>query len=248
MRHNTASHYALDSWLDFHVASNHGIYWSKGTGKGWHIYPKGQNDMYIRSGHSTNTGLAFTCNNATPRGYVYADSHNSIGFLNSSRSWRFRVMADTNHIYGSSKSPNLYFQENGVKTWSVNAGVNQGKIEYHSNMFYINAGSNSNYVTVFRRGGSNVGYVLNDGVYQGPGINVSGANIRGNGSWGIRVNGKSGHVDIGSANVTYAHIQTDRPNFYLNKTTYIDGNLINYKTNAHYVTTRGGTFTLNHYF
>ena len=35
-------------------------------------------------------------------------------------------------------------------------------------MFYINAASNSNYVTIFRRGGSNVGYVLNDGVYQSP--------------------------------------------------------------------------------
>ena len=239
----SASHYGLNHWLDFAGGSNHGIYWSKGTGKGWHIYPKGANDMYIRSGHSTNTALAFTNNNASVRGYVYADSHNSIGFLNHSRQWRFRVMENKNLLYGSSYSPNLYFEEGGAKPWTGNAGNNQGKIEYHSNRFYINAGSNSTNICTFRRGPTNVATLLNDGVLSTPGINVPGANIRGNGLWGIRVNGKSGFVDIGSENSTYAHIETNRPNFYFNKTVYVHGDIIDYRDKAKYVTTKGGTFT-----
>ena len=168
----SANHYALDSWLEFKTSSHHGIHWGSGTGKGWHIYPKGTNDMYIRSGNASNTALAFTNNNATPRGYVYADSSNTIGFLNNSRSWRFRILPDHNYIYGSSKSPNLYFQESGAKTWTGNTGSNQGKIEYHSNRFYINSGSNSNRIVQFRRGGTDVSYIDNNGRLNGPGLTI----------------------------------------------------------------------------
>ena len=117
--------------------------------------------------HATNTALAFTCNNTTPRGYVYADNNNSIGFLNHNRSWRFRVLENTNHIYGSTKSPNIWFQESGAKTWTGDASSNQGKIEYHSNRFYINAGSNSTELVRFRRGSTNVSYIDNSGQYVG---------------------------------------------------------------------------------
>jgi len=234
----SSGYYSADNWLEMYN-TNAGIYWhGSASGKGWHLYPVNNQDFHIRSGNSTNTGLRFTCNNSTARGYVYADSSNSIGFLNHKRAWRLRIFENANYIYGNVQSPNMYFYEGGAKTWTGNAGTNRGKIEYHSNRFYLNAGSNSVRIVNFRRGGTDKSYIDNDGVYQGPGINVSGANIRGNGSWGIRVNGKSGYVDIGSANSTYAHIQTDRANFYLNKTTYIHGDIIDYRDKAKILTAK----------
>ena len=218
----STGHYGLDNWLDFSVSSNHGIYWSKGTGKGWHIYPKGTNDMYIRSGNATNTALAFTNNNATPRGYVYADNNNSIGFLNNSRSWRFRVGIDHNSIYGSSKSPNLYFQENGAKTWTGDAGSNQGKIEYHSNRFYINAGTNSNRIVQFRRGGSDMAYISNGGVFVGPGVDLPGGiALRNTGSLDLKVSNKYGWYTMGTRNSSHCHFDTDRGSFYFYKGAYV---------------------------
>ena len=147
----SSSYYSADNWLEMYN-TNAGIWWNGNqTGKGWHLYPVSNNDFYIRSGNSSNTALRFTCNNGTARGYVYANSSNQIGFLNHHRHWRFRITEHKNYIVGghsgtaaNNYSPNLYFQEDGVRKWSGNAGTNQGKIEYHSNMFYINAGSNSN--------------------------------------------------------------------------------------------------------
>ena len=225
-----SSYYSLDNWLEFYSSSNPGVYWSTGTGKGWHIYPQATANMYIRSGNASTGSFKFTCNSSTVQAHLYWNSAQELGFLSNSGNWRIR--SRLNNSYG----PNLWFHNQSG--WSGNAGDNLGKIEYHSNAFYINAGSNASNVTIFRRGGSNVSQILSDGTYQGPGLNVSGANIRGNGSWGIRVNGKSGHVDIGSANVTYAHIQTDRPNFYFNKTVYVDGDLISYRDNAKILTAK----------
>jgi len=63
----------------------------------------------------------------------------------------------------NSNSPNLYFREQGNETWTGNPGNDIGKIEYHSNRFYIAAGSNSTYICQFRRSGSDVCRVENSG-------------------------------------------------------------------------------------
>ena len=154
----STGHYGLDGWLDFSSSSNYGIYWSKGTGKGWHIYPQATANMYIRSG-STTGSFKFTCNNATVQAHLYWNTSQELGFLSNSGNWRLR--SRLNNTYG----PNLWFQ--GQATWSGDAGVNQGKIEYHSNRFYINAGSNSTSIVQFRRGGTNVSYISNSGQYVG---------------------------------------------------------------------------------
>jgi hypothetical protein len=56
--------------------------------------------------------------------------------------------------------------QNNTATWSGNAGTGFGKIEYHSNTWYINAGSNSTEVARFRRGASDVAWINNSGGIQ----------------------------------------------------------------------------------
>jgi hypothetical protein len=58
---------------------------------------------------------------------------------------------------------------NSTSSWSGDAGTGFGKLEYHSNRWYINAGSDSAMVCQFRRGGSDVAYVDNSGNYIGAG-------------------------------------------------------------------------------
>jgi hypothetical protein len=56
-----------------------------------------------------------------------------------------------------------YFGMNSTPTWGGNMGSGQGKLEYHSNRWYINAGSNSTEIARFRRGGTDVAYMTNGG-------------------------------------------------------------------------------------
>ena len=88
------------NWIRTRGDSGH--YWeSTSNGHGWHIYPKGRNDMYFRSG-SGNGSIAGTVENSTVRGYVHWTTSNEIGFLNSSRSWSLRMDNSKNAtVYGS---------------------------------------------------------------------------------------------------------------------------------------------------
>jgi hypothetical protein len=58
---------------------------------------------------------------------------------------------------------------NTTATWSGDAAAGWGKLEYHSNRWYINSGSDSNRVVQFRRGVTDVSYIDNDGNFIGPG-------------------------------------------------------------------------------
>ncbi len=85
----SSSYYTSDNWLEFHNTGA-GLYWSSTPGTGWHIYPSDTQDMQIRAGSTSNVGLKLTTAGTT-RGYVYANSSNEIGFLNSSRNWSLKV-------------------------------------------------------------------------------------------------------------------------------------------------------------
>ena len=63
-------------------------------------------------------------------------------------------------------SPGMRFNEPDVQ-WTGNPGNDRGKIEYHSDRFYIVGGGNSNRICQFRRDGSDKAHVDNDGVYNG---------------------------------------------------------------------------------
>jgi len=55
---------------------------------------------------------------------------------------------------------------NASSNWTGDPGA-QGKIQYHSNRWYIVSDQSSNRIVQFRRNGSDVSYVDNSGVYQG---------------------------------------------------------------------------------
>jgi hypothetical protein len=100
-----------DEWVRNHY-NNNGIYWSV---TGWHLYPKDNDDFYLRSGNSGSAAIQFNTN-GTARNYVYNNSSNEIGFLNTSRSWIFRVYNNGNTLVYGSLTAN-----GGVSTSSVQA-------------------------------------------------------------------------------------------------------------------------------
>jgi hypothetical protein len=52
-------------------------------------------------------------------------------------------------------------------SWTGDAAAGEGKFEYHSNRWYVNAGSDSSEVVRFRRGASDVSWIDNSGIYNG---------------------------------------------------------------------------------
>jgi len=71
-------------------------------------------------------------------------------------------------------------------------------------------------------------------------LHVNGS-VRGDQAGALRIDSGSGVLDIGAMNAGYAHFQTDRPSFYLNKTTAIDGALTNY-SNAYHLAQSGVSY------
>lgn len=92
---NGNTYYQPNTWIDFGLSSGSGLYWSAGTGTGWHVYPKDSGAFYLRSGNSNYCQIELNANGTT-RGMVYADSSNNVGFLNNSGSWAFQVKPGTN--------------------------------------------------------------------------------------------------------------------------------------------------------
>jgi len=86
---NGNTYYRPNTWIDFNTTGS-GLYWSGGTGAGWHIYPQSSEDLRLYSGASGAVGVSLETQ-GTKRGYVYANSSNQIGFLNQNRDWRFKV-------------------------------------------------------------------------------------------------------------------------------------------------------------
>ena len=141
-----------DNWFRNYNAGE-GLY---NEATGCHFVSDGTDEWTVRdAGNSIR--IEFQTNGTTLRGSVYADNAPSIGFLNSNNEWGLRYLSNNGN------SPNLYFREEGNETWTGNPGNDMGKIEYHSNRFYIAAGGNSTEILRFRRSGSDVGYVANDG-------------------------------------------------------------------------------------
>jgi hypothetical protein len=71
----------------------------------------------------------------------------------------------TGSINLSGNSTRIQF--NSTSTWSGGAGTSFGKLEYHAQRWYINAGTNSDRIVQFRRGETDTSWIDNSGVYQG---------------------------------------------------------------------------------
>ena len=136
-----------------------GIY---NTATGIHAYSY-QPGYYAIAGNSNSSiSLQLRSNyNSSIRMWLHGDTGSWCGYLNSGGQWQIRTrMSD-----GS--SPNHWYYEDANTSWTGNPGNDKGKIEYHSDRFYIVAGGNSNRICQFRRDGSDKSYVDNNGVYVG---------------------------------------------------------------------------------
>jgi len=105
-----------------------------------------------------------SAHNGTVRGWLYGDGE-WFGLYNRNGEWVLR------HRQTDGYSPNWWFLESGNESWSGDPGSDEGKVEYHSNRFYIAAGSNSAEIVRFRRSGTDVSYIDNSGNFVG---NVTG--------------------------------------------------------------------------
>jgi hypothetical protein len=86
--------------------------------------------------------------------------------INNSRDATVRNVTATGTISLTGNATSI--RQNTTGTWSGNAPNGVGKLEYHSNRWYINAGANSTETLVVRRGSSNVFRLSNSGeVIQG---------------------------------------------------------------------------------
>ena len=72
-------------------------------------------------------------------------------------------MSGTKTFTGQIRLSNTASLRQSSSTWTGNAGSGEGKLEYHSNRWYINAGSDSTEVVRFRRGSSDIGIISNAG-------------------------------------------------------------------------------------
>jgi hypothetical protein len=116
----------------------------------WHC---NSNLLYLlRGGVNVGYGSWATVNGVWP---VYWDLSNNNAYFGGS----------INMIGNSTR-----IQFNSTSTWSGDAGTSFGKLEYHAERWYVNAGSNSDRIVQFRRAGSDVSYVDNSGTYVGNGL------------------------------------------------------------------------------
>jgi hypothetical protein len=82
---------------------------------GNHWYATGNDYWNLAGNNGTNVGIIFRTggHQGTSRGYVYADSSNNIGFLNSGGSWRLRVVGDDYSLAdGSSMRAQIFYDSN----------------------------------------------------------------------------------------------------------------------------------------
>ena len=129
---------------------------------GIHAYSY-QNAYFAIAGNS-NSSISLQLRssyNSSVRMWLHGDTSNWCGYLNTGGQWQIRTRMQDGY------SPNHWYYEDANTSWTGNPGNDKGKIEYHSDRFYIAAGGNSNRICQFRRDGSDKSYVDNNGLYVG---------------------------------------------------------------------------------
>jgi len=165
-----ATEFYADNWFRNYNA-NEGLY-NEATGAHWYSSADGYWELTGNTqNQSTNLRFRGTYNGNT-EGWIHASGNGWFGFLNAGGEWALRQYNPDGY------SPNLWFIENGNETWTGNPGTDVGKIEYHSNRFYIASGSNSTYVCQFRRSGTDVCRVENNGTVYSSGDFNSASDIK----------------------------------------------------------------------
>jgi len=116
-------------------------------------------DVPTRTGtNSSGTWpISISGNSATVTNGVYTEGNQTI---NGNKTFSGTIL-----LNGNAQS----FRQNTTSTWSGDAGTGVGKLEYHSNRWYFNAGSDSNASPswVFRRGSADIATINSSGLYSG---------------------------------------------------------------------------------
>ncbi len=118
---------------------------------------------YINSSDDTSTSTAVS-GVMTKKGdnfYRTATGQQVATFLSGSSMNNLTINTQLTMANGSS------LRQNNNTTWSGDTAAGTGKLEYHSNRWYVNVGSDSTEVVRFRRGGTDVSYIDNTGTYNG---------------------------------------------------------------------------------
>ena len=147
-----ATEFYADNWFR-NYNSGEGLYneanvmnWFSDSNSKWRILS-----------NQSNVGITFATGGNVTRAHLYADTAPSIGFLNNGHQWALRYMSQDGN------SPNLWFREEGNETWTGNPSNDTGKIEYHSNRFYVASAPNSTYICTFRRSTADRVWIENGG-------------------------------------------------------------------------------------
>lgn len=136
-----------------------GLY-NQATGSHCYSY---QGQYWAITGNNNSSSMSLQLRaafNGTMCRWMYGDRTWS-GDLNAAGQWQLQ----TRHEDGY--SPTLRFIESSNESWTGNIGNDAGKLEYHANRFYIEAGGNSDRIVQFRRNGADRSYVDNNGLYVG---------------------------------------------------------------------------------
>ena len=117
------------------------------------------------------SGVSFT-NNQDLRAPIFYDSNDTSYYANPNGNSRFNTMQFTGDVNfdggaGAIEITSSDIRSNGNSSWTGNPGSGVGKIQMHSNRWYIVSNGNSNRIVQFRQNGSDRSYIQNDGRFIG---------------------------------------------------------------------------------
>ena len=164
-------------------------------------------------------------------GTTFGANHYSMGVDIANGSWSGTNYSDliigyhTGIRIGAGYS-GIRFYDNSPTTDTNNTGNGNGSEELL--MTIGGGGSPTSGSNVTIANGLTVGAQVDANMFSVAGTT---ATLR-NGSWGFRHQTGSGYIEFGPANVSHAHIYTDRPNFYFNKELLVNNNTVHHNGNS----------------
>jgi trimeric autotransporter adhesin len=172
------------------------------TGLGFTPYNATNPSGYITGINSSavTTALGYTPYNSTnPSGYI-----SGISFANvSSKPTTLSGYGITDALplaggtmTGTITITNTDIRSNASSNWTGDPGT-QGKIQYHSNRWYIVSDSSSDRIVQFRRNGSDVSHIANDGTFNG---NITGNAATAGGFTPSQTSGAASRIVVADGN------------------------------------------------
>jgi len=120
---------------------------------------------------ANNYSLPFTDNSSNWNTAYGWGNHASAGYLTSHQSLSGYLPLSGGTMTGTTRITHTDIRSAASSSWTGNPG-GEGKIQYHSNRWYIVGDSSSNRIVQFRRDGTDVSYIDNSGTFIG---NVTGS-------------------------------------------------------------------------